>query len=87
LEAGRDYMSVAGSNDLRVRGVPGHVTWLPWPLSQGKGLGMSPVYTYVNSQVPDPWGKKFLFFLTYCNYNGALKACQGGVSVPSFPCV
>jgi hypothetical protein len=55
-------------------------------LSQGEKLGgQTSVYGYVNSQVPHPWGRKFPFFLTYCNYNGAHKAYQVGVSAPNFP--
>jgi hypothetical protein len=38
-----------------------------------------PVHTYVNSQVPHPWGRKFPLFLTYHNYNGAVKAVGGGL--------
>jgi hypothetical protein len=37
----------------------------------------TPMYTYVNSRVPHPQGRRFQFFLTYCNYHGALQVCQG----------
>jgi hypothetical protein len=47
------------------------ITWLHWPLSQGEELDRLP-YTYVNFQMPHPWRRKFIFFLTYCMQNGAL---------------
>jgi hypothetical protein len=40
------------------------ITWLHWP---GEGAGCSPIYNYVDSQMLHPWGRKFSFFLTYCN--------------------
>jgi hypothetical protein len=63
----------------------GHViTWLPYLWAKGRSW-VTLQYTYVNSQVPQSGGKKFLFFLTYCNYNGTLKVCQQRISVQNFP--
>jgi hypothetical protein len=51
----------------------------------GGGAGHTLIYSYVNSKVPHSWGRKLPFFLTYCNYNGALNSCQGEASVPNSP--
>jgi hypothetical protein len=51
----------------------------------GKGVGFDfCIHPMVILKCPTT-GRKFPFFLTYYNYNGTLKACHGGVSVPSFP--
>jgi hypothetical protein len=50
----------------------------------GEELGRLP-YTPMLILRCSPWGRKFPFFLTYCKYNGALKACQGRVSTPKIP--
>jgi hypothetical protein len=56
LEAGRDYVSLPGFNDLRARGRSRAYHYLaPLTFKPGGGAGhVTPVYTYVDSQVPHP---------------------------------
>jgi hypothetical protein len=72
---------------LEPGGGAGHATLYLVPLTfqQGDKLDGLLIYTYVDSQVSHPRGRKFPFFLTYFSYSGALKACHRGVSISNFP--